>query len=411
MNVPHDLAAEQGVLGAMLIWRDTIEAALRLLRADDFYRPAHQAAFEAARQLYERGETADPVTVAAELRRQGVVDGFDLSELTTWQAQVPGRNVESYARVVLDHAARRRVIQLCLNAVQQAQAGAEPSDLVEALQASLATIDQPLGKVPRGLLVLDDLLDQPEERRPPWTILGLLRRDWRIVVVASEGVGKSMLLQQLAVCAAQGVHPLTGKVGYQPVRALLVDLENPTERLIAGCKPIRDRVLASMGVGTYDGLRLWLWHREGGVNLRERGDRLDFEAALMQVQPELVCMGPAYKASRRVRGEGWDEAALDVQRVLDDLRTRYRFGIVMEDHAPQRHSDGNRELRPFGSSLWLRWPDIGLKLVPDDANAPKSLRLDRWRGDRMANNWPTELHRGKVWPWEGRWAQGMGDGW
>ena len=68
---PQDLAAEQAVLGGMLLSKDAIADVLERLRPGDFYRPAHQNVYDAILDLYGRGEPADAVTVAAELDRRG----------------------------------------------------------------------------------------------------------------------------------------------------------------------------------------------------------------------------------------------------------------------------------------------------------------------------------------------------
>lgn len=62
-----------------------------------------------------------------------------------------------------------------------------------------------------------------------------------------------------------------------------------------------------------------------------------------------------------------------------------------------------REMRPYGSSLFLRWPEIGIGLKPDGEQG--DLWVGRWRGDRLENNWPDKLVRGQIWPWVGRWDE------
>ena len=68
---PQDMAAEQSVLGAMLISKDAIADVAEVLRGVDFYRPAHETIHDAIIDLYGRGEPVDMVTVAAELQRRG----------------------------------------------------------------------------------------------------------------------------------------------------------------------------------------------------------------------------------------------------------------------------------------------------------------------------------------------------
>ena len=65
------MAAEQSVLGSMLISKDAIADVAEVLRGTDFYRPAHEMIHDAIIDLYGRGEPVDMITVAAELQRRG----------------------------------------------------------------------------------------------------------------------------------------------------------------------------------------------------------------------------------------------------------------------------------------------------------------------------------------------------
>src|SRR5258707_4728482 len=72
---PHNLEAEESLLGAMMLSREAITAAVEArLEPVDFYKPAHGSIFEAAYGLHTRGEPVDPVTVAEELRRAGLLE-------------------------------------------------------------------------------------------------------------------------------------------------------------------------------------------------------------------------------------------------------------------------------------------------------------------------------------------------
>ena len=109
---PHNLDAEESVLGAMLLSRDATAAAIEFCVADDFYKPAHAHVFAAITALYGRGEPADPVTVADELRRSGLLDAVgDPSTLISLQVNTPSTaNASYYARIVEEHALLRRLI-------------------------------------------------------------------------------------------------------------------------------------------------------------------------------------------------------------------------------------------------------------------------------------------------------------
>jgi replicative DNA helicase len=109
---PHDLQAEESLLGAMLLSRDAIVEAVQVCSADDFYKPAHGHIFEAICALYSQGEPADTVTVADELRRAGVLDAIGgPAALISLEANTPATsNAHRFARIVEEHALLRRLI-------------------------------------------------------------------------------------------------------------------------------------------------------------------------------------------------------------------------------------------------------------------------------------------------------------
>src|ERR1700677_1308293 len=87
---PHNLDAEQSLLGAMLLARDAIAAAVETCTTDDFYKPAHGHVFAAVPTPSRRGEPAVPVPVADELSRAGLLDGIGgLATLISLQADTP----------------------------------------------------------------------------------------------------------------------------------------------------------------------------------------------------------------------------------------------------------------------------------------------------------------------------------
>jgi len=208
----------------------------------------------------------------------------------------------------------------------------------------------------------------------------------------------TVLFRQVAIAAAQGIHPLDFNA-IKPCRTLIVDLENPEDSVMSVCNPIRERVKNNLTT-EYDPDRAWLWHRPSGINLRNRADRIAFESIIARVRPDLVCLGPLYKAYDVSANENDELAAKEVMKVLDVLRSRYSFGLLMEHHAPKESSGSKRKMMPYGSSLWMRWPEIGLGLTPEGEGAD-TLIVGRWRGDRLENSWPEKLHRSLTWPWQG----------
>ena len=111
---PHDLDAEQAVLGAMLLSRDAIAEAVNMIGPEHFYRPAHAHVYEAVRSLYAKGEPSDTVTVAAELSRRGLSDKVGgNAALVRLQTGTPAAaNAGKYANIVYEAATLRKLIEV-----------------------------------------------------------------------------------------------------------------------------------------------------------------------------------------------------------------------------------------------------------------------------------------------------------
>ena len=109
---PHNLDAEESLLGAMLLSRDAIATAMETCKAEDFYKLSHGHIFTAITSLYGQGEPADWVTVTEELRRRDLLDQIgDPSVFVSLQANTPSPgNAEYYARIIEEHALLRRLV-------------------------------------------------------------------------------------------------------------------------------------------------------------------------------------------------------------------------------------------------------------------------------------------------------------
>jgi replicative DNA helicase len=137
---PHDLAAEQCVLGGMLLSKDAISDVLDVIKGHDYYRPAPQLIHEIILDLYGRGEPADAVTVAAELTRRGDIARMGGAPyLHTLIASVPtAANAGYYARIVRERAILRRLVEVGTRIVQLGYAGdGDANDLVDRAEAEV----------------------------------------------------------------------------------------------------------------------------------------------------------------------------------------------------------------------------------------------------------------------------------
>lgn len=236
-----------------------------------------------------------------------------------------------------------------------------------------------------GPVELDALLAEPEPEYD-WLVPGLLERGDRLILTGPEGGGKSTLLRQMAVQLSSGIHPFTlERLG--PVRTLLVDLENSRAQVRRKLRPLR---LAAGDAYPGDGAVIQV--EPQGTDLYGHPADADWLAAMVeQAKAELLLIGPHYKLA--AGDPTSEEVANRVRGVLDRLRDSYGLALVLEAHTPYA-GNGNRERvkRPYGASLWSRWPEFGYHLARDGS-------LTSWRGDRDEREWPAALKRGGSWPW------------
>jgi len=139
---PHNADAEASLIGAMLLSRDAIGPAVELLDGDQFYVPAHGYIFDAIASLYGAGEPADPVTVAEELTRSGLLDqvGGPQRLLELQMATPATSNAARYAKIVEDHALLRRLIAV---AGEISELGySHPDDVVKTVDEAEAMMFQ-----------------------------------------------------------------------------------------------------------------------------------------------------------------------------------------------------------------------------------------------------------------------------
>ncbi|GAA3747259.1 replicative DNA helicase [Micromonospora maritima] len=160
---PQDVAAEQCVLGGMLLSKDAIADVVEILKTNDFYRPVHATIFDAILDIYGRGEPADPITVAAAL-----ADSGDLARiggapyLHTLIASVPtAANAAYYARIVGERAVLRRLVEAGTRIVQlgygTGQGGSrDVDDVVDLAQQAVYEVTEK--RVSEDFAVLADML-------------------------------------------------------------------------------------------------------------------------------------------------------------------------------------------------------------------------------------------------------------
>ncbi len=157
---PQDLAAEQSVLGAMLMSKDAIADVVEVVKGRDFYRPAHELIYDAMLDLYGRGEPVDPITVADELGKRGELErvGGALYLHDLLASVAVAANAGYYSEIVRDKAVLRRLVEASIKVSQLGYQGqGDVTDIVDAAQQAIYEVSE--GKTSEDYTPLSQLIE------------------------------------------------------------------------------------------------------------------------------------------------------------------------------------------------------------------------------------------------------------
>lgn len=389
---PSSIEAEEQVIGSVL-HLGTIPDGVTLA-PDDFYRPAHRTIWQAIQARHGAEQPITPALVVIDLARGGVLDDLGGQDVLIhlWEHADAPSHAAVYAAEVARTAQERHVYDLGhrLSAFL-ARAGAHPTPGQMAYVADLANqiaalAGAPTGPTAEAPVELDAFLAEPDPEYD-WLIEGLIERGDRLILTGGEGGGKSTLLRQLSVQGSSGIHPFDPGREVPPIRVLIVDVENSRSQIRREIRPLR---LAAKD--RYEPGRLHLVPHPQGLDLYECPEDVAWlEQQIIATSPDLLIIGPLYKLAS---GDPTEErVARAVAAVLDRLRTVHGFALIVEAHTPHATGGNKRPTRPYGASLWLRWPEFGIHIEG------QSGMLTHWRGQREERDWPTILQKGGAWPW------------
>ena len=129
---PHDIEAEQAVLGSMLTDKDAVISAIEVLKEDAFYREDNKAIYAAILSLYNRSEPIDIITLKAELTAEGKFEKVGgLEYLAELPEKVPTTaNVEKYIKIVEEKAALRELIKTANEIIELGYDPTEDLDMI-----------------------------------------------------------------------------------------------------------------------------------------------------------------------------------------------------------------------------------------------------------------------------------------
>ena len=141
--LPHDLVAEQSVLGAVFISPETMISLADELTPDDFYKPANKIVFKTMLSLLEKGEPIDATTMVSALTNQGDISNIGgINYVVELVNSTPtSKNVEHYAKLVKEKATLRKVIAELSESLSSAYQGdISINEIIEKTEKSILGI-------------------------------------------------------------------------------------------------------------------------------------------------------------------------------------------------------------------------------------------------------------------------------
>ncbi len=239
---PHNLEAEQSLLGALLIDKDAIIKIADLVTPDDFYKDAHGKLFSAMIDLYEKHEPIDLLSLSNLLEERGVLDSIGgRSMIMGLAAIVPNAgNVIHYARIIQKKALLRRLNSAASEISELSYQGDEEvSTILDKAEQRIFAVSQKLLKkvfVPLKEILSDafERIDEIHRDRGKMRgiptgftdldgILAGLQKSDLVIIAARPSVGKTSLALDIARQAAIAAKNAVGIFSLEMSKEQLVD--------------------------------------------------------------------------------------------------------------------------------------------------------------------------------------------
>ena len=325
--LPHDMDAEEAVVGSLLIDGEAITSVTAFLKASDFYREKNRWCYEACLALVNRREAINQVTVAHELGLEGHLEDIGgPSYLSHLVAMVPtSLHIEYYGQIVSRTHMMRQLIRAAEEIATIGYEGAADVDAALSRAESLlfrirsgqgtrdfvhlrevldqymedsATMQGPLG---RGIAPIHTGFNDIDE------LLGGLQRSDMIILAARPSVGKSSLALNIARNAASngtvvGIFSLEMGRDQLALRLMATESRVNTHRLRLGLVSEAEERRVLDAIGYLSDLPIYIddTSLQGVVEMRGKAHRLQMERGLDLIILDYLQLmsGPAYMNNR-----------------------------------------------------------------------------------------------------------------
>jgi replicative DNA helicase len=348
--LPHDLDAEEAVVGSLLIDGDSFLRVGHIIKPEDFYREKNQLCYAACVALFQRDEAIDQVTLARELSRNNHLDAVGgMAYLSHLVSITPtSANSEYYAQAVARSSSMRRLIDA---ASRISTIGYEDTDDVENTlrQAEDILFQVRSGQSERGFIPLRHIYDQYMEERaalsepmaqggaPIMTgynnmdlLLGGMQRSDMIILGARPALGKSALAVNISLNAAQngavvGIFSLEMSREQLALRILSADAEIDAHRLRLNLTNDAEEQRISDSIGRLSELPVYIDDTpfQGMLEMRSKARRLYLEHGL-----DLLVLDYLQLVQGRSRGDNRVQEISEISRSVKGMARELNVPVL-----------------------------------------------------------------------------------
>jgi len=246
-------------------------------------------------------------------------------------------------------------------------AGGSPETFIETVPALVE------GKDGSGMDILDAI--EREIQPSSFVIPRVLAKGDRWLLTGFEGHGKSTFCRQLAVQVAAGIHPWTLEE-IEPQKVMVVDSENHPDQVLESWRDMIG-LAARHGRPVQRGMLILQEEWDHEINLNEPAGKRWLMERVQAHKPALCVIGPLYNLANKDLSE--HAVVGEMKSAINEARGITGTAFIMEHHAPHRAgADKDRSVRPYGSSTFLKWPDFGYGLKPEETEGYYELQKTRF---------------------------------
>lgn len=370
---PHNIEAEQSVIGAVLLEPDVFSTASERITASDFYRASHEVIFEAMYQLFEKGEPIDIVTVTTELQNSDKLDiAGGVTYLTDLASSVPtAANIDFYSKIVEEKALLRRLISTATDIVTKTFAKEdEVEEVLDEAERSILEVSSRKNvnafKPIKDVLIevydnieqlhhaKDDVTGIPTGYRDLDRMTSGFQRNDLIIIAARPSMGKTAfalnIAQNVAINTDENVAIFSLEMGAEQLvqRMLCAEGNIDSQRLRTGKLEQEDWGKLTMAMGSLSHAGIYIDDSPGirVTDIRSKCRRLKQEHGLGMIIIDYLQLIQGSEHSRENR----QQEVSEISRSLKSLARELEVPLIALSQL-SRGVESRQDKRPMMSDL------------------------------------------------------------